>query len=98
MFKTFIILLITGMALTCHAQITADQVIKNSINYHDPQGLLEQREATFYITETRPKGPDRKTTVMLHPHEEKYQLTRQADPQRIVKNTRNVANSWLPFK
>jgi len=95
MFKTFVTLLVTGIALSSHAQITADQVIDNSINYHDPNGLSADKEATFHFIETRPKAPDRKTTVMLHPHEERYQLTRQADDLEIVTTLSSGTYSHL---
>ncbi len=85
MLKTFLTtLLFSCMISGAFAQVTAHELLAKSIEYHDPEGLLEQGEATLQFTEERPNGTDRHTTAVLNPWAEKFQLITSSDDREIT--------------
>jgi len=94
MVKLFISLILTGAALSVHAQLTAEQLIDRSIQYHDPQGLLEQAETTLHFIESRPNSSDSKTTVVLNPWKEEFKLIRKAEEKEIVTSLNEGVYSY----
>jgi hypothetical protein len=64
---------------TTSAQSGAMQIIDQSIQYHDPEGLLLDGRLTLNLTETRPGDIDRLSEVILHPAKEYFKMSRQAE-------------------
>jgi hypothetical protein len=69
------LLLIVSLSLAGTAQ-TAKEILDKSIQYHDPNGEWRTLKATFYFTETRPNGPDRKTVFTINNARNEHTLNR----------------------
>ncbi len=52
-------------AASALAQPSAEEVVRKSIAYHDPDGVWMTRTHHFTLVETRPGGKDRRTTIVL---------------------------------
>ena len=78
--------LIASYAL--QAQDNPQALLEKSITYHDPQGQWSSLQATFYYTETRPDGPDRKITFRLDNSQSKWRLNRNDDEIYEVEHDR----------
>ena len=59
--------------------MTAEQVIKNSISYHDPDGNMLSKRLEFSFSESRPNGPDRQSKAILDCANEYYYVSRTID-------------------
>lgn len=67
-----------------YAQMSANDIIKKSMVYHDPTNQLSDQKATFHFSETRPNGADRKSIVSLHPKKEQFEMSRQSDGVTVI--------------
>lgn len=63
--KLLTLLLLVFAACDLSAQSTPKAILAKSIEYHDPESKWPTLQATFYYTETRPTGSDRKTKFEL---------------------------------
>jgi hypothetical protein len=80
----FCLMLSISFISTNQAQsLTASEIVANSIEYHDPQGKLLKKEVSFFFTETRPNGSDRKSEVRFNLKKEKFQITQIKDDHKI---------------
>lgn len=85
-----IALLLLAIPAFVSAQGTAD-ILERSFNYHDPQNQWSKLQATFYYTETRPSGPDRKATFELDNSQGKWMLNRNDEEvYEVVGNEATV--------
>ena len=64
--------------------ISPEEIINRSIQYHDPNGMLLKKEVTLHLTETRPNGSDRKSVIGFHLKKEKFQMHRKVDDHEII--------------
>jgi len=64
--------------------ISSQELIKKSINYHDPDGKLNTKEVLMDFIETRPNGADRKSSVEFDMCKESFKLTSIRDKTSIV--------------
>ncbi len=64
--------------------ISSHELIKKSINYHDPEGRLFKKEVSMDFTETRPNGADRKSSVGFDMCKETFELVSKRDEVSIV--------------
>ena len=66
------------------SNLTALQVVENSIAYHDPKDMLQYKTTILELRETRPNGPDRKTSLSWNIAKESYQKKISKDDKKIV--------------
>ena len=64
-------------------QMTSTEIIKASITYHDPQGILAEKTLTMNFTETRPNGSDKKSDVTIDVPKELYIINREVDDHLV---------------
>lgn len=62
--------------MTATAQISAEEVLKKSIEYHDPHGAYSHHNLVLHLNEKRPNGSDRKSRVRFNLKKEEYQNIR----------------------
>ena len=75
--KLLITLIITVTSIShIFRQISADNLLKNSIQYHDSHGALMHHDVTLHLNEKRPNGTDRKSTVAFNISKESYTNTK----------------------
>ena len=68
------------------AQIpTGAELLQKSIHYHDPEGTWGSQKHVLQLTETRPGGKDRKTTVEIDLNEERFNLDQLREGQKIYQ-------------
>jgi len=63
---------------------SANQVIQKSINYHDPKGKLDSKTTTLDLTETRPNGNDRKTSLQWNMAKETYSKSSNRNGKPVI--------------
>lgn len=74
-----------------HGQNTPLTIIEKSMNYHDPDGLIDDAKIELILRETRPSGGDRHTKVILNEKKEYCKITRNVDGDKIemkIKKTK----------
>ena len=62
-FITLGILVISNMAIA--QSLTSNEILEKSIAYHDPNGLWSSIQVQMNFRETRPSGPDRKSSAEI---------------------------------
>lgn len=70
-----------------HSQESAPDalsLLKSSIRYHDPDGVLVKHGVELHLTETRPGGSDRLTRVQMKPTAEEFSMKRTSDGTEIT--------------
>ncbi|MCB0632265.1 MAG: DUF6503 family protein [Saprospiraceae bacterium] len=85
---TFLVLLFSTISLTAQDLTPAD-LLKRSINYHDPKGKWGKIPLSLQLRETRPGGPDRMTTVAIDPKKGQFELDQNRNGDQIgilIKN------------
>jgi len=83
--RLFFMLVLFCFPLFTEAQIpSAEEVLKRSIQYHDPANQLYSKDFSFYFDESRPDGSIRKTTVRLAPKKEYFQIEREQSEQYVL--------------
>ncbi len=65
--------------------LSVEEILRRSIEYHDPQSKLLKRNVTLHLIETRPNGSDRKSEVSFHLKKEKFRMNQQID-NHIIKS------------
>lgn len=69
--------------------LTGPELLQKSIKYHDPKGEWEGFRGTLNLTETRPNGPDRTTTVLLDNSTSFFRLDQTRDGEMIMRAEEN---------
>ena len=85
--KFLITLIITAISISASfSQLSADDVLNKSIQYHDSHGALMHHDVTLHLNEKRPNGTDRKSTVAFNISKESYTNTRISEGVEIKSN------------
>lgn len=74
-----ILTLLICLSNTFSQNLSPEQILTNSITYHDPQGKLFDHNVTLHMTETRPNGSDRKSKIKFDLHQEYFEMMRNVD-------------------
>jgi len=61
------------------ATLSAQELLDRSIAYHDPHGQFESGAFQIALSESRPNGADRKTSVTIDNGSGRFEMTREAD-------------------
>lgn len=69
--------------------ITGTELVGKAIQYHDPNARWEQLNTTLQLSETRPGGPDRSSTVRINLPQEFFQLDRKTDTLTVTRGVEN---------
>lgn len=69
--------------------LTGPQLLEKSIEYHDPKGAWSEFKGSLELTETRPDGPDRKTTLLLDNQRGFFRLDQVRDGETIMRVVEN---------
>jgi len=75
------------------SQMSATDLLKKSVKYHDSHGALTHHDVTLYLNEKRPNGSDRKSTVAFNIKKERYSNTRVNDGVEVVSKIENGKSS-----
>lgn len=75
--KLLVILILTVTSIShIFRQISADNLLKKSIQYHDSNGTLMHHDVTLHLNEKTPNGTDRKFTIAFNISKESYTNTK----------------------
>jgi len=80
----FFLLLNVSFVLTAQS-ITGQALLEKSIQYHDPKGNWDNFKGTLQLTETRPNGADRNSTLKLDNQKSYFYLDQKREGYRIEK-------------
>jgi hypothetical protein len=83
---TFLSLLFVAPAFTqsiLNLSQTPEEVLAKSIKYHDPAGEWGKFPIQLQLTETRPNGPDRKTTLTIDIPNETFAIDQLRDGHQL---------------
>ena len=65
-------------------EFTATELLNKSIAYHDPQGVWERFEGSFFVTMESPNRPIRKSKIELDFMESFFRLTVESEENELV--------------
>ena len=65
-------------------EFTATELLNKSIAYHDPQGVWERFEGSFFVTMESPNRPTRKSKIELDFMESFFRLTVESEENELV--------------
>lgn len=83
-FFFWLLLFVTNPSLLAQ-NIIGQTLLEKSIQYHDPKGKWDTFKGTLQLTETRPNGTDRKTTLKLDNRKAYFYLTQNRGVYQIEK-------------
>ncbi len=63
-----------SITVTAQNEITSQDILNNSIKFHDPKGKLASGDFTLYLEESRPDGSIRKTQTRFAPAKEIFEI------------------------
>ena len=78
-FCTILIIVFFSNSVLAQTNISATELIYNSIQYHDQDGVLFSEKIYLDLNEKRPNGSDRKSTVIIDIPKELYILKQIKD-------------------
>ena len=81
--RLLIVIIFLLTALTLSSQEYAIDILKKSIEYHDPENKLAGMRATLQILESRPNGEKRNSIAVLDPKSEYYLIQRESEGRRF---------------
>ncbi|MBT8231024.1 MAG: hypothetical protein HKO66_11940 [Saprospiraceae bacterium] len=64
--------------------LTAENIIDNSIAFHDPKNELFSNDYSFHFDESRPDGSSRTSIVLLGPKSERFEIASQREGRLIT--------------
>ena len=70
--------------ITQNDVLSPQEIINKSIEYHDPKGILLEKATTLHLTETRPNGKDRKSTISIDIKKERFEMDQLIEEHKIV--------------
>jgi hypothetical protein len=83
--KLLVILILTVTSIShIFGQISADNLLKNSIQYHDYNGALMHHDATLHLNEKTPNSTDRKFTVAFNISKESFTNTKISKEDKFL--------------
>lgn len=80
----FILIISITTSSSNFSQMTASDLIKKSIEYHDSHGALMHHDVTLHLNEKRPNGSDRKSTVAFNISKQRYSNSRLSEGVEII--------------
>ena len=83
--KLLVILILTVTSIShIFGQISAYNLLKNSIQYHDYNGALMHHDATLHLNEKTPNSTDRKFTVAFNISKESFTNTKISKEDKLL--------------
>jgi hypothetical protein len=80
-----LIILVLLFPLSLHAQPgSAEEVLRKSIQHHDPNGVWGKSPLHLQLRETRPGGADRETSLLIDLQAEHFELNQLRDGNRLL--------------
>jgi hypothetical protein len=69
--------------LSCEKELTSEQLLDNTIAYHDPNNLWDSFNATFHVTMETPDSPNRESDITINNPESAFYLKAVRDTTMI---------------
>ena len=83
--KLLVILILTVTSIShIFGQISADNLLKKSIQYHDSNGALMHHDVTLHLNEKTPNSTDRKFTVAFNISKESFTNTKISKEDKFL--------------
>ena len=86
-----VLFLLLPIFLTAQSKsdMTAQDLLQKSLDYHDPQGKWPMLSASIKLKETRPKGKDRISSLSFDNSKSYFSLTQNRDDNTHVRTVEN---------
>ncbi len=81
--KNIVFAIIITVFMSCEKELTSEQILNNSISYHDPNNEWNTFNSTFHITMETPDSPNRESDITINNPESAFYL-------KVVKDTTMV--------
>lgn len=94
-FLTTLLVLLALSPLAAQNHPRADALLASSIKRHDPEGAWNTGAFRLVLSETRPDGPDRETTLLIDNGRGRFELSSLRDGNSIVGTLDPEECSWL---
>lgn len=64
--KNVLIVLLITLFVSCEKELTSEQLLENTITYHDPNNLWNSFNTTFHVSMETPNAPTRESDIMIN--------------------------------
>lgn len=64
--KNVLILLLITLFVSCEKELTSEQLLENTITYHDPNNLWNSFNTTFHVSMETPNALTRESDIMIN--------------------------------
>lgn len=78
-------MMLSHLALTLLAALSAEELLSRAIQYHDPDGRWERARFTIALGESRPDGTERRTTVRFDNPKSRFEMEREVEGGQKMK-------------
>ncbi|MFT5215156.1 MAG: hypothetical protein ACI83H_000263 [Glaciecola sp.] len=72
--KNIVFAIIITVFMSCEKELTSEQILNNSISYHDPNNEWNTFNSTFHITMETPDSPNRESDITINNPESAFYL------------------------
>lgn len=93
-FTLFILLIFISVSAVAQS-ISGDDLVKKSIEYHDPKGKLRKKTVEMSFLETRPGGTNRHSQISFNIRKQKFSLSSSIEDVQIVKRIKKDVVSYM---
>lgn len=83
------LLLLLPSSFLFSQNLTGPELLQKSIEYHDPEGTWSKFKGTVHLTETRPKGADRETKILLDNSRSFFRIDQTREGEVIMRVVEN---------
>jgi hypothetical protein len=94
-YKYFLLILTLGSQFIFSQKMSGEDLLERAIAYHDPNGVWENFEGTFYVTMESPNRPTRKSKIKMDFQKTFFQLTVSIQDHTTVSTLDKGACSLL---
>lgn len=74
--------------MSCEKELTSEQLLDNTIAYHDPNNLWDSFDSTFHVTMETPDSPNRESDITINNPESTFYLKAVRDTIMIEYKVR----------
>jgi hypothetical protein len=64
--KNVLIVLLISLFVSCEKELTSEQLLENTITYHDPNNLWNSFNTTFHVSMETPNASNRESDIMIN--------------------------------
>lgn len=81
--KIILFALVISFTMSCKKELTSEQLLEKTINYHDPNNMWSSFSSTFHITMETPNSSNRESDITINNRDNAFYLKAARDTTLI---------------